>query len=188
MDLLIVNVYQNGSLSLNKSVYRARHQIIYWNQPYNRRDCCDKMQGSGKITCAIIHTICRQTRARCELTAYTPSSSIQLSATVRHLDITYMCYELRTPLLSGQFRQPKQSDLHTTVSKPVTVRPDRARCIYPCDIISTTKTAFIYISHKIILVCVCSCVHIDGYQIKRNTLSRCCFDVGSPLAQNYVSF
>ena len=169
------------------------HQIIYWNQPYNRRDCCDEIQGSGKITCAIIHTICRQTRARCELTAYTPSSSIQLSATGRLLDITYMCYELRTPppppwpIQAAQTIWP-ECDLHTTVSKPVTVRPDRARCIYPCDIISTTKTAFTYISYNIILVCVCSCVHIDCYQIKQNTLSPCCFDVGSPLAPNYVSF
>ena len=43
-----------------------------------------------------------------------PSSSIQLSATGRLLDITHMCYEYRTPLLSGQLRQPRQSDLSVT--------------------------------------------------------------------------
>ena len=42
------------------------------------------------------------------------SSSIQLSATGRLLDNTSMCYEFRTPLLPGPFRQPKQSDLSVT--------------------------------------------------------------------------
>ena len=42
------------------------------------------------------------------------SSSIQLSATGRLLGIMYMCYEFITPLLPGQFKQPKQSDLSVT--------------------------------------------------------------------------
>ena len=43
-----------------------------------------------------------------------PSSSIQLSATGRLLDITHMCNEYRTPLLPGQLRQPRQYDLRVT--------------------------------------------------------------------------
>ena len=43
-----------------------------------------------------------------------PSSSIQLSATGRLLDITYMCYEFRTPLLPGQLTQPKRYELSVT--------------------------------------------------------------------------
>ena len=35
-------------------------------------------------------------------------------ATGRLLDITHMCYEYRTPLLPGQLRQPRQSDLRVT--------------------------------------------------------------------------
>ena len=42
------------------------------------------------------------------------SSSIQLSATGSLLDITHMCYEYRIPLLPGQFRKPRQSDLSVT--------------------------------------------------------------------------
>ena len=42
------------------------------------------------------------------------SSSIQLSATGRLLDNSIMCYEFRTPLLPGLFRQTKQSDLSVT--------------------------------------------------------------------------
>ena len=51
------------------------------------------------------------------------SSSIQLSATGRLLDITHMCYEYTIPLLPGQLRQPRQVDLsvnfHTSDSKEV---------------------------------------------------------------------
>ena len=43
-----------------------------------------------------------------------PSSSIQLSATGRLLDITYMCYEFRTPLFPAQLLQARQSDLSVT--------------------------------------------------------------------------
>ena len=43
-----------------------------------------------------------------------PSSSIQLSAIGRFLDITYMCYEFRTPLFPAQLLQARQSDLSVT--------------------------------------------------------------------------
>ena len=42
------------------------------------------------------------------------SSSIQLSATGRLLEITYMCYEFRTPLFPAQLLQARQSDLSVT--------------------------------------------------------------------------
>ena len=42
---------------------------------------------------------------------YYASSSVKLSAPSRLLDITHMCYEYTTPLLSGQLRQPRQDDL-----------------------------------------------------------------------------
>ena len=42
------------------------------------------------------------------------SSCIQLSAIARLLYITHMCYEYRTPLLPGQLRQPRRSDLSVT--------------------------------------------------------------------------
>ena len=44
------------------------------------------------------------------------SSSIQLSATGSgyHVNITYMWYEFRTPLLRDQFMQPKRSDMSVT--------------------------------------------------------------------------
>ena len=48
------------------------------------------------------------------------SSSVQLSATGRLLDITYMCYEFRTPLFPAQLLQARQSDLSVT-STPQTV-------------------------------------------------------------------
>ena len=56
------------------------------------------------------------TKARfvCTLQISHPSSSIQLSATGRLLDIMYMCYEFRTTLLPGQLRQPKRSNLNVT--------------------------------------------------------------------------
>ena len=48
------------------------------------------------------------------------SSSIQLSATGRLLDITYMCYEFRTPLFPAQLLQARQSDLSvTSIPQPV---------------------------------------------------------------------
>ena len=43
-----------------------------------------------------------------------PSSSIQLSATGRLLDITYMCYVFRTPLFPAQLLLARQSDLSVT--------------------------------------------------------------------------
>ena len=46
------------------------------------------------------------------------SSSIQLSATGRLLDITYMCYEFRTPLFPAQLLQARQSDLSVTSIPP----------------------------------------------------------------------
>ena len=49
-----------------------------------------------------------------ELALVAPSSSIQLSATRRLLNIRYMCYEFRTPLLPGQLKQLRQSDLSVT--------------------------------------------------------------------------
>ena len=42
------------------------------------------------------------------------SSSIQLSATGRLLDITYMCYVFRTPLFPAQLLLARQSDLSVT--------------------------------------------------------------------------
>ena len=42
------------------------------------------------------------------------SSTIQLSAAGRLLDITYMCYEFRTPLFPAQLLQARQSDLSVT--------------------------------------------------------------------------
>ena len=43
-----------------------------------------------------------------------PSSSIQLSATGRLLDITYMCYVFRTPLFPAQLLLARQFDLSVT--------------------------------------------------------------------------
>ena len=51
---------------------------------------------------------------QCSNAAAAASSSIQLSATGRHLDITYMCYEFRTPLFPAQLLQARQSDLSVT--------------------------------------------------------------------------
>ena len=42
------------------------------------------------------------------------SSSIQLSATGRLLDITYMCYVFRTPLFPAQLLLARQFDLSVT--------------------------------------------------------------------------
>ena len=46
--------------------------------------------------------------------AAAPSSSIQLSATGRLLDITYMCYVFRTPLFPAQLLLARQFDLSVT--------------------------------------------------------------------------
>ena len=51
------------------------------------------------------------------------SSSIQLSATGRLLDIRYMCYEFGTPLFPAQLLQARQSDLSVT-SIPQSVTSD----------------------------------------------------------------
>ena len=74
---------------------------------------------------------------------YCASSSIQLSATGRLLDITYMCYEFRTPLFPAQLLQARQSDLSVT-SAPQSVNRWRHNeyscCSHPLLFIPASHT------------------------------------------------
>ena len=72
-----------------------------------------------------------------------PSLSIKLSATGRLLDITYMCYEYRTPLFPGQLLQARQSDLSVT-SIPQSVNRWRHNeyswCSHPLHFVQASNT------------------------------------------------
>ena len=76
---------------------------------------------------------------------YILSSSIQLSATGRLLDITYMCYEFRTPLFPAQLLQGRQSDLSVT-SIPQSVNRWRHNeyswCTHPLLFVQASHTCF----------------------------------------------
>ena len=71
------------------------------------------------------------------------SSSIKLSATGRLLDITYMCYEYRTPLFPAQLLQARQSDLSVT-SIPQSVNRWRHNeyswCSHPLHFVQASNT------------------------------------------------
>ena len=71
------------------------------------------------------------------------SSAIQLSATGRLLDITYMCYEYRTPLFPAQLLQARQSDLSVT-SIPQSVNRWRHNeyswCSHPLHFVQASYT------------------------------------------------
>ena len=73
----------------------------------------------------------------------TTSSSIKLSATGRLLDITYMCYEYRTPLFPAQLLQARQSDLSVT-SIPQSVNRWRHNeyswCPHPLHFVQASNT------------------------------------------------
>ena len=73
----------------------------------------------------------------------TSSSSIKLSATGRLLDITYMCYEYRTPLFPTQLLQARQSDLSVT-SIPQSVNRWRHNeyswCSHPLHFVQASNT------------------------------------------------
>ena len=71
------------------------------------------------------------------------SSSIQLFATGRLLDITYMCYEFKTPLFPAQLLQAKQSDLSVTFI-PQSVNRWRHNeyswCLHPLHFVQASHT------------------------------------------------
>ena len=77
------------------------------------------------------------------MTADWSSSSIKLSATGRVLDITYMCYEYRTPLFPAQLLQARQSDLSVT-SIPQSVNRWRHNeyswCSHPLHFVQASNT------------------------------------------------